>query len=313
MTRPPESGTHAPARRLAVLLGHRGVVESVAYSPDGSQIVTASLDKTVRIWDANTGMQLALLTGHDDLIETASYSPDGTRVVTASDDRTARIWEARVPASLEAQITWGSSAQTDPPSEADRNRLGLIADARVRSQSTTASACDHSAAAYYDPDRLAAGAAQSAISADIAIAACSAELKFPEHLGRTDYQMGRALVAKGDMDGARRQFELALAKGYRAAQIDLAELLTRVSAVSIDTARAQALYERAWRDGVLIAAFDLGELYERRVATADGTRTVVIRATSRVPGTGIRREQPPVSLARSRALLREKKWPQSLR
>ena len=81
--------------QLAVLSGHGDLVNSAAYSPDGTRIVTASFDKTARIWDARTGAQLAVLSGHGDVVTSAAYSPDGTRIVTASFDKTARIWDAR--------------------------------------------------------------------------------------------------------------------------------------------------------------------------------------------------------------------------
>ena len=42
--------------------------DSAAYSPDGTRIVTASDDKTARIWDARTGAQLAVLSGHGDRV-----------------------------------------------------------------------------------------------------------------------------------------------------------------------------------------------------------------------------------------------------
>ena len=83
------SGMRALVRQLAVLSGHGDVVGSAAYSPDGTRIVTASQDKTARIWDARTGAQLAVLSGHGDAVQSAAYSPDGTRIVTASDDKTA--------------------------------------------------------------------------------------------------------------------------------------------------------------------------------------------------------------------------------
>ena len=83
-----------------VLSGHRGTVQSAAYSPDGTRIVTASGDKTARIWDANTGTELGVLYGHGDHVNSAAYSPDGTRIVTASDDKTARLWDARTGAPL---------------------------------------------------------------------------------------------------------------------------------------------------------------------------------------------------------------------
>jgi len=57
-------------------------------------VVSASDDKTARIWNAATGQPTATLTGHAAAVLAASFSPDGTRVVTASNDKTARIWNA---------------------------------------------------------------------------------------------------------------------------------------------------------------------------------------------------------------------------
>ncbi len=74
--------------------------------------------------------------------------------------------------------------------------------------------------------------------------------------------MGRTLFAMGNVNEARRQFELAESKGYRAARIDLAQLLVNTSTGNPDIERAVALDEQAWKDGVPIAAFELGHLYE---------------------------------------------------
>jgi WD40 repeat protein len=76
------------------LSGHDGGVWSAAFSSDGTRVVTASYDKTARIWDAVTGKQLLSLNGHTDWVMSAAFSSDGTRVVTASQDGTARIWDA---------------------------------------------------------------------------------------------------------------------------------------------------------------------------------------------------------------------------
>jgi WD40 repeat protein/TPR repeat protein len=248
--------------QLVVLSGHGGSVQSVGYSPDGTRIVSASSDKTARIWDARTGAQLAVLSGHDDSVQSVAYSPDGTKILTASLDKTARIWDAHIPGDLGAQILWDTSAVTDPLPEVDRTELGLPPDARVRSWPTRGSACDQAAAAVYDPDRVARGALLENITVDIANPACSAEISKQERAARSDYQMGRTLVAKGDANGARLEFETAVAKGYRAARVDLADLLVLVSASTPDPARAVSLYKKAWQDGVPIAAFRLGRLYE---------------------------------------------------
>ena len=79
------------SRAIAVLRGHTGGVSRALFSPDGSRIVTASRDRTARLWDAE-GRAVAALRGHDGPVYSAVFSPDGLRVLTASKDGTARVW-----------------------------------------------------------------------------------------------------------------------------------------------------------------------------------------------------------------------------
>jgi eukaryotic-like serine/threonine-protein kinase len=254
--------------QLIVLIGHGGIINGVGYSRDGSRIVTASGDKTARIWDASTGAQLAVLSVHNERLTAADYSPDGTRIVTASMDKSVRIWDALTPAPLAEQILWDASAEADALPDVERDQLGLPVDARVKSWSTPSSACDQGAGAPYDPERAAPGVSLARIAADIVGPECAKEIGQSGHGARSDYEMGRILVAKGDTEGARRQLEIAVAKGYRAAGIDLADLLTIKPSSKLDADRAVSLYEQAWRQRVPIAAFRLGHYYEYPGAAA---------------------------------------------
>jgi hypothetical protein len=74
----------AEANWRFVLVGHTDLVTSAAFRPDGSRIVTASWDKTARIWDAATATEIAVLRGHESWVDSAAFSPDGSRIVTAA-------------------------------------------------------------------------------------------------------------------------------------------------------------------------------------------------------------------------------------
>ena len=79
---------------LSILRGHESYVVSASFSRDGSRVLTASDDKTARMWDAASGEEIAVLSGHTQGIVSASFSPNGSRVITASNDGTARLWDA---------------------------------------------------------------------------------------------------------------------------------------------------------------------------------------------------------------------------
>ena len=90
----------ARLRQRLLLRGHTDEVFAASFSSDGSRVLTASRDKTARVWDAANGTQIMEIGGHADAVLSAAFSPDGTRIVTASADTTAREWDAKTGAQL---------------------------------------------------------------------------------------------------------------------------------------------------------------------------------------------------------------------
>ena len=81
-------------RTLTEPLAHNDKINWAAFSKDGARVVTASEDRTARIWDAETGQLLREL-WHGGGVLSAAFSADGARVATASKDWTAWIWDAK--------------------------------------------------------------------------------------------------------------------------------------------------------------------------------------------------------------------------
>lgn len=84
----------ASSHLQAVMREHTAQVVSAAFSPNGKSIVTASVDKTARVWEIESGKTIAELRGHERKVNTAEFSPDGKVIVTASEDKTVRTWNA---------------------------------------------------------------------------------------------------------------------------------------------------------------------------------------------------------------------------
>jgi WD40 repeat protein len=79
---------------LKVLDSHSSSVNSVSWNHDGTQILSASGDKTIQIWHGFTGSVLRTLTGHSEIVQSVSWSHDDSKVVSCSYDRTVKIWNA---------------------------------------------------------------------------------------------------------------------------------------------------------------------------------------------------------------------------
>jgi WD40 repeat protein len=88
-------GFRAPApREVRSFEGHESdEVYCAKFTPDGERVVSAGWDRTLRVWDRQTGKQLHCFTGHTHIIVGLDLSPDGTRAITASHDGSVRLWD----------------------------------------------------------------------------------------------------------------------------------------------------------------------------------------------------------------------------
>jgi len=87
---------------IRTLHGHTNRVSGCAVSPDGAFIVSASEDRTLKVWDARTGQARLTLHGHTNRVRGCAVSPDGAFIVSASWDTMLKVWDAR---SGEARLT----------------------------------------------------------------------------------------------------------------------------------------------------------------------------------------------------------------
>lgn len=75
--------------------GHTKTINSISISPDGQRILTASSDKTIRLWDVLSGGCLKILENHSDLDNIAIFNKDCSRIISASQNDVVLVWDTR--------------------------------------------------------------------------------------------------------------------------------------------------------------------------------------------------------------------------
>jgi len=78
---------------VSILVGHEGEISKVAFNPQGTKLITASSDKTCRVWETDSGECLQVLEGHIDEIFSCAFNYEGDTIITGSKDNTCRIWK----------------------------------------------------------------------------------------------------------------------------------------------------------------------------------------------------------------------------
>lgn len=73
--------------------GHEGNVTSIMFSPDQSQLISASWDNTLILWNVARGEQIHRFIGHTGAVFDVAFSPDGNLLISGSEDRTMILWD----------------------------------------------------------------------------------------------------------------------------------------------------------------------------------------------------------------------------
>jgi WD40 repeat protein len=80
-------------KEIMTLAGHTKNIDSVAFSPDGSQIISASRDNSIKLWEVDTGKEIRTFTGHTGPVLSATFSNDGRYAASGSSDKTIKLWD----------------------------------------------------------------------------------------------------------------------------------------------------------------------------------------------------------------------------
>ncbi|CAN6628914.1 small ribosomal subunit protein RACK1 [Trichomonascus vanleenenianus] len=116
-----EASYGVPKRSLK---GHSHIVQDVAISQDGAYAISASWDKTLRLWDISNGTTLQRFVGHTGDVLSVSFSPDNRQIVSSGRDRAIKVWNTigeckfTYDSAVKGHSDWVSTVRFSPAADA---------------------------------------------------------------------------------------------------------------------------------------------------------------------------------------------------
>ncbi|KIJ13500.1 hypothetical protein PAXINDRAFT_80921 [Paxillus involutus ATCC 200175] len=101
MSKTSEKSVNLTAKPLMTMSGHERAIQKIAYLPGGERIVTCSEDKTVRIWDVETGEQEGTTMEHEDWVDVLAVTRDGKRILSGGKDKRIGVWDVETHELIE--------------------------------------------------------------------------------------------------------------------------------------------------------------------------------------------------------------------